>query len=309
MNNISIAIELLLILKTCKRISKQELANRLNISTKMVQRLKNQLQLVGYNICEYNGRYGGYELIDSSFFPFPSLDSEQLSALKNAYSYLVNLKNPFLNNDFFIAYQKIIANNKKDVSDITYIVKNHNAIDPHLLNMYINILNNAIIKKQRVEIEYLNIEKNVIHNYVLEPYYLFVVDNSWYMIAIKKFELNARVYKLDRIKNINSLDQIYNVQNVNIESFINNHGFKIDTEFLVKLLITDANYLKEIVISDSQKIISISDNQFILEGIFYNKKSIQGFVATYSMNIKVLSPKWLVDYHINLAQKIFESYR
>ncbi len=308
MNNISIAIELLLILKTCKRISKKELANRLSISTKMVQRLKNQLQLVGYNICEYNGRYGGYELIDSSFFPFPNLDSNQLNALKNAFSYLVSLKNPFLNSDFFSGYQKIIANDKKDVSDITYVIKNHNAMDSNLLNMYINILNNAIIKRQRVEIKYLNIDKNKINNYVLEPYYLFVVDNSWYMIAIKKFESNARVYKLDRIQNINHLDQTYHLQSVNIDSFINQHGFKIDKEFLVRLLITDANYLKEIVISDNQKIISISDNQFIFEGLFYNKKSIQGFVSTYSMNIKVLSPKWLIDYHIDVAKKIFESY-
>lgn len=308
MNNISIALQLLLILKTQKRVSKKELANRLNISTKMVQRLKNQLQTVGYNIQEFNGRYGGYELVDSSFFPFPDLTTEQLKSLKEAYSYIIGLNHPFINNSFMIAYQKIIANNKILTSEVTHISKSHSAIDFNKLNQYINLINNAIISKNRINISYVNINKNISINYNLEPYYLFVVDNNWYMIAIKKFESDARTYKLDRIQSLSLLDEKYFEQNINIASFINEFGFKIDPEFNVKLEISNANYLKEIVISENQVITLIDDYKFIFEGTFYNKKSVQAFISTYCSNIKVISPLWLKEYHLSLAKNILSNY-
>lgn len=308
MNNISIALELLLILKTQKRISKKELAQRLNISTKMVQRLKNQLQLVGYNILEFNGRYGGYELVDSSFFPFPNLTFEQLNALKKAYSFIISLNHPFINNDFLLAYQKIIANNKILTSEITHINKSHSAIDFNQLNNYINIINNAVIKKKRISISYMNINKNASINYILEPYYLFVIDNNWYMIAIKKFDSMARTYKLDRIQSLSLLEEVYFEQNINIGTFVNEFGFKIDPEFRIKLEINNANYLKEMIISENQVITLIDDNKFIFEGTFYNKKSVQAFVSTYCSNIKVISPIWLKEHHLLLAKNILNNY-
>lgn len=308
MNNINIALQLLLILKTQKRISKKDLASRLNISIKMVQRLKNQLQLVGYNIVEFNGRYGGYELVDTSFFPFPDLTFEQLKSLKNAYSYIIGLNHPFINNDFMIAYQKIIANNKILTSEVIHINKKRNAIDFNKLNQYISIINNAIIKKNRISISYININKNTCVNYDLEPYYLFVVDSNWYMIAIKKFESDARTYKLDRIESLELLDENYFEQSINISSFVNEFGFKIDPEFRIKLEISNANYLKEVVISENQLITIINDYKFVFEGTFYNKKSVQAFIATYCANIKVIYPIWLKEYHLSLAKNILDNY-
>ena len=60
MNQISLAIKLLLILKTQGIVKKQALAQQLEISEKNVQRLRNQLEMVGYTIETIKGRYGGY---------------------------------------------------------------------------------------------------------------------------------------------------------------------------------------------------------------------------------------------------------
>ena len=148
MEKTALAIEMLLLLKSRGIIKKQEIAKELEISEKMVQRLRNELEIAGYYITSLTGKYGGYQLENGTLFPVAELDDEERYALAWVSSYLMTLKNPLITPVFKRAYSKIVANSTTNNSPIESFSERVLNFDPKVLDQYLNVLNEAIQRKQ-----------------------------------------------------------------------------------------------------------------------------------------------------------------
>lgn len=303
MNQISIALRMLLILKASKVIKKEELADRLEISTKMVQRLKVQLQDAGYDINVIAGKYGGYQLVNSSFLPINNISAQEIESLAKAYPYIKSLKHLHLDNEFHDVYEKIIANQSRGIDTIASTQPRSLTIHQDQLEKLISTLQDAIVSKTRIKLQYNNKKE-----YVFEPYEIFQIDIFWYVIGYLHLG-DIRTFRINRILNIDSTQQRFiRDEHFNLQSHLNNQGFKIEKPITVKGFIQNRNYLMEIVHSDHQVFKVIDDQSFEFEITFYTSHKAKSFVLENGSDITIKSPQSLIDFQQQEAQKILTKY-
>ncbi len=199
-----------------------------------------------------------------------------------------NMQNVYENEklkDYQIYSSNIKTNNKE-------IIKN------------IEDINNAIYKKKMISFDYYKYELNPtlnsvkINSYIVSPYNIIYSIQELYLIALKKGEKNLKKFRLDRIKNINILDEdISNsIKKDDIKKIIDASisiygGVGEDIEVLC------CNSLLDNVIEVFGKDIKISkydDNYFKLT----MNKDIEGFKYYVLRNIefiKIIKPEKLKD--------------
>lgn len=286
MEKTALAIEMLLLLKSRGIIKKQEIAKELEISEKMVQRLRNELEIAGYYITSLTGKYGGYQLENGTLFPVAELDDEERYALARVSSYLMTLKNPLITPVFKRAYSKIVANSTTNNSPIESFSERVLNFDPKVLDQYLNVLNEAIQRKHRVTIIYQNKEKK----YVLEPYSLFVVNNAWYVTGYLKHQ-DLVTFKLNRIHSVHLLDETFlKDETFSLNKHLNDFGFKIDKPIAIECIITNHNYLTEYIFGDNQTIEILNQKQIKVNVTFYSLSKSKEFIFKFGSDIEIIKP-------------------
>lgn len=302
MNQISIALEMLMLLKIRNKISKAELAQRFQISIKQVQRIKQQLEQLGYNIQVTNGRYGGYQLITQSPLTLTDLSPDQKSALINASSYLLNLKHPLITQDFISGYIKCFLTDANALH-IETATRRKLIYDPQAISKIINILNLAILKKYRVKLTYHNQKE-----YFFEPYILFNIDQDMYVCGYLKFD-DIRTFKLNRIQTIQLLEETFiTTKSFNLETILDSQGFKQHESVILKATIFNRNYLLEYQIAHQQIFSNITSNQFDCELTFLNQYAMKGFILECGSDIYIKEPLAARQLQLDTASKILSLY-
>lgn len=298
MNQVSLAIRMLFILKTQGIVKKNIIADQLEISEKMVQRLRFQLELSGYEIQIIKGKYGGYKLSNTSFFPVSQLTMDELNALTSAYSSIQKLDLPFNKGLFKKAFEKVIGNNNSRFPGFTLFNTKELIIDETKFDEIISKLQTAIMNKNIVDIHYFNDKI-----YIFEPYEVFQLDNAWYVIGYKRYS-DVRIFRIDRIDSlIINTKKFIRLHSFNLESHLNTTGFKIEEPFILKGNIKNPSYLKEFRISDHQV---VDDNYFELK--FYNKSRCKRFILEQGSNILITEPTEFIEYHKSEALKVINQY-
>lgn len=286
MEKTALAIEMLLLLKSRGIMKKQEIADELEISEKMVQRLRNELEIAGYNITSLNGKYGGYQLENCTLFPVAELDEEERTSLARASSYLMSLKNPLLSPVFKRAYSKVVANSTTNNTSIESFNETVLNFDPKILDQYLSLFNEAIQRKHRVEVIYQNRKKQ----YVFEPHALYVVNSAWYVTGYLKHD-HIITFKLNRIQLITLLEETFlRDESFSLNKHLSDFGFKIDKPIEIECIITNHNYLTEYIFGDYQKIQVINDNQIKVFVTFYSLSKSKEFVLKFGSDIEIIKP-------------------
>lgn len=303
MNQLNLLLKILLVLKSRKSVSKQELMNRFECSAKQIQRYRQQLELAGYEIKVTPGKYGSYELINSSFFPFPELTKKERTLLKKAYPLIQQTSSALFSEQFHQAYQKIIGNLEANDS-ISIYQSRKLTINEQLLEQRIGLLQESINTQQRIELEYSNQKQ-----YIFEPYHLFQLDIAWYVIGYIKFG-DVRVFRLDRIDVLHPLDEPFlKDESFNLKHYISDSQFKIDNPILLKGIIVNNPFVKEMIISDVQKITPIDNNREYLEIQFYSLKKAKSFISSLGASLIIESPQELKQFHIQQSKQILNQYQ
>lgn len=298
MNQVTLAINMLFILKTQGIVKKESIAEQLEISLKMVQRLRVQLETAGYGILVIKGRYGGYKLTNNSFLPVSDLTSEELTELAIAFNSLKKLQLPFITHKFKNAYQKVIANIPTQFPSISLIQTQELLIDPYELEATIAVLQKAIQSQSIVTIRYSN---NKEYNY--EPYEVFQVDYAWYVIGYQWYK-DVRVFRLDRIINIIINDKTFiKTKDFNLAQYLNDTGFKIEKPMILKGYLKDSTYLLEFRLSDHQ---IVEGDYFEIK--FYSIARAKRFILEQGSKLKILEPHSLKEFQRNEALKVLELY-
>lgn len=302
MEKTALAIEMLLLLKSRGLIKKQEIAEELEISEKMVQRLRNELEVAGYYITSHPGKYGGYQLDNGTLFPVAELDEDERAALTRASSYLMSLRNPLISSVFKRAYSKIVANSVTNSMPIESFSETLLSVDPAVLDQYLNTFNEAIQRKHRVEIDYQN--KNKL--YVFEPYVLYVVNNAWYVTGYLKHD-HIITFKLNRIQSVTLLKETFlRDESFSLNQHLSDFGFKIDKPIEIECIITHHNYLNEYIFGDNQQIQILNDHQLKVNVTFYSLSKCKEFVFKFGSDIEIVKPQLLIDIQKDAALAILK---
>lgn len=189
MSKIGNAILLLSYLQNGRKYTISELAEKLEVSSRMIRTYKNMLEEVGFYIETIRGPYGGYIMPRGRTLPNPTLKEQDLYILKNAISKQNENKEELKR---VLEKVKIIA------------VQNENPVEQNR-DMY-NLFSKAAKDHRKVQITYISKGKPK-NKRIIRPYELFYYEGEWGVTAFCETKQDLRNFELKRIETAIMLEE------------------------------------------------------------------------------------------------------
>lgn len=198
-------IEMLSILKSRGGyISKNELAQRLEVNPRNIKEYRKELEEAGYVIEYKAGRYGGYALDPNCLLPLLRLTLSEEKALKIMSRYIEEHKEIVHLKDMQSAMAKILGSQpQRDGVDYAYRASRIPKSTPKISWM-IMLLEEAIQERREVIIDYISATVEEVNKIHVFPYDLVCSNGFYYMIGYALHRKDYRIYKISeqRMKSV-----------------------------------------------------------------------------------------------------------
>ena len=196
-------LKMLKILKDEKIHNMNDIAEKIEISPRMVKQYKNELEQAGIYIESKRGINGGYSLNKELNNIDIGLTYQELIKLKEIEQYFNE------NQDFKKIIGKIIESYEKNINEAD--LKKINRIQElgkiNLKDIYLS-LRKAINRKNKVKIKYYSNDSGL-NDRVIHPAEMFYYLEEWYVAAFCEKRKAIRLFKLNDIQEYEILDDKY----------------------------------------------------------------------------------------------------
>ncbi|WP_353123422.1 helix-turn-helix transcriptional regulator [Dysgonomonas capnocytophagoides] len=181
---------------------------------------------------------------------------------------------------------------------------------------YLTPIIEAMRDSHKVEIMYQSYWKDHASTFEIEPYFVKIFKQRWYVVAYSEGMDKIMIYALDRIQQLSITTNIFNYpKNFNPEEyFYNCYGIINDekVESCVAKIKTNpyqAKYLRGLPLHHSQKEITTSNDIVIFE--YYIKPTFDLKKELLSMNaeIEILEPVWLREEVKEIINTMSNTYK
>ena len=194
MSKISNVLLMLQYLENGRKYNIKELADKLEVSERMIRVYKEELEKAGIYIDAIMGPYGGYVLNQSIRIPARKFNEED-------YKFLHNLKV----NEEDKEKLEIIADKVHGVYFDSKLEKIELKAET---KSYYNILTRAIKERRKVKINYYSFTHGN-QDRVIHPLDMFLYNSGWGCAAFCELKKDLRHFELKRINNIELLEDNY----------------------------------------------------------------------------------------------------
>lgn len=192
MSKISNVILMLQYLENGRKYNIKELADKLEVSERMIRVYKEELEKAGIYIDTLMGPYGGYVLNQKVRIPTRKFSKSDYEFLKN-----LNVDEQDKEKLQIIAdkVHRVYFNSSNEKIELKDDIKNS-----------YNILTRAIKEKRKVKINYYSFT-NGNQDRTIRPYDMFLYDTGWGCAAFCELRNDLRHFELKRINKIELLDE------------------------------------------------------------------------------------------------------
>lgn len=189
MSKISNVLTMLSYLNTGKKYSISELAEKLEVSERMVRVYKEDLEKTGIFIDTIMGPYGGYVLNQSIRMPLRKFTKSDATFLQE---YIINEKDVEKKNRLILLQDKIkgvYIGSKEEEKELN--------LQEETVKKY-NLLTRAIKEKRKVKILYYSFNHGELERTIC-PAEMFLFQNGWYVAAFCELRKDFRHFELKRM--------------------------------------------------------------------------------------------------------------
>ena len=196
-------LKMIKILKDEKIHNMKDIAEKIEISPRMVKQYKNELEQAGIYIESKRGINGGYSLNKELNNIDIGLTYQELIKLKEIEQYFND------DQDFKKIIGKIIESYEKNINeaDLKKINRIQELGKSNLKDIYLS-LRKAINKKNKVKIKYYSNDSGL-NDRVIHPAEMFYYLEEWYVAAFCEKRNAIRLFKLNDIQEYEILDDEY----------------------------------------------------------------------------------------------------
>lgn len=279
-----------------------DLAADLDCHPRTVYRDLDALQAAGFPL--YNEKVNGtnfWALLEDAKKPVPiPFSLPELIALYFGRDVLKILKNTVFHDSLESLFKKIKttlpAESKKYLKQIESSLRAGSGPHKKYDNFKdtIETVNEAVIKKQVIEILYYTMSRKKVGQRKVAPYKLWFYDGTFYLIGRCRSKKDVRIFAVDRIKMINLTSERFEVPaDFNADEFMKaSFGVFQGQPVRVRIRFSSdaAEYVQEKVWHESQKITENRDGSIILELEVAGTREIKHWILRWGSQAQVLEP-------------------
>ncbi|RBP38228.1 helix-turn-helix transcriptional regulator [Garciella nitratireducens] len=316
MSRVSNALQMYMLLQVRNIMKIDEIAEILEVTPRMVNEYKNDLEKAGIYIGSKRGRNGGYYLENTFNLKAISITEEELEALKMA-SEVIRSGNYTYATEFETLSSKVL-NMKKDFEDISYY--NKNILKPIEMKekekrIWTNV-NKAIGGKNKLKIDYSSIDYTgdgpKSKTRIVHPYGVFDYEGSLYLYGYCELRKEIRFFKFLRINRYEILKDKFKINSeYNLKEIINKSFGIFNDEFInlkLKIYYPMSQIVREKQYAMNQKIEEIDNKAIYFEAKLKGYKEIKSWVMSMGSLVEVIEPIKLRDEILKEISKIRKIY-
>lgn len=211
---------ILIQLQTKPILTASELADKFSVSIRTIYRDIRALEQAGVPIVTEDGK--GYTLMEGYRMPPVMFTEAQANALITAEQFVLKNKDTSFIKDYKEAIDKIKAVLKYSVKDKTNLLSERIQFRQNNENEktsnYLSDLQFALTNFRLTEIKYTNEAKENTDR-TIEPFALYSTQENWLLIAFCRLRKEYRAFRLDRIKQLNILNDTFNPHKITLEKY------------------------------------------------------------------------------------------
>lgn len=273
-------IAMLLILLQNKKVTATTLAERFNVSKRTIYRDITDLCLAGVPIVTSTGTDGGIMMdegykIDKTFF--------NESELQVIFAGLLGLSSVTIDNKIEMIIDKFKSKNTTFINH--HIVVNLSSFYKDTLAPKIELLQQCIEQNQSVEFSYYSKAKEM--QVVLNPYLIVYQWSSWYVYGCEKNTERFKLYKLNRILNLKSIEEYFEIVNFPKEDLDFNQFY---TDEIKSVILFDASVKYRLIDEYGIDSFQIQGDKLRFEFPFTNDDYLISWVLGFGENAELIEP-------------------
>ena len=299
--------------------SREEIMEILNISSSTFYRYLKQLREEVEIPIEQDDRTNGYKIREDYYMKPPNLSvSEALSLVLAGNTILNNLEFPYCN-EVNMAIAKLMATLPDQT---TYLLSNlenkihfnlKSLVDYNNYSEVFNKLEKAIQETKKVRIKYDSASKDEITERKISPYALDFNQGALYVYAHCNLRQEMRVFRVDRIKEIELLDLSFIYpDDFSIEDYLGTawgvECGKEEIDIRIKFTGAAVRKAKENNYHISQEVEKINENEAIIKINTCSVNEVKEWILGFGAEAEVLEPEKFREEVRGEVEKLQEVY-
>lgn len=253
------------------------------------------INIFDYDISTYSDNGIGYYYIKNPEIEF---ETGEIRTIIDTFSYAPFIEKNISKEIIDKCKNMINIHERKKLNNYQIFSDNNKTINKEVIKN-IEDISNAIFNKKKISFDYYKYELSPtlkwkkISEHVVSPYKLVYSIQELYLVALKKGEVNLYTYRIDRMKNINILDEASSkkITNKEIENHINSSISMYGSESEEIEAICNMSLLDNVidVYGKNIKMRKYDDNNF---KIIINKdiKAFKAYALRNIENMRVIKP-------------------
>jgi len=313
MNRAALCIQMLQMLKSRGFMSRDEIAQELEINKRNVAEFRKELEIAGYHIISTTGKYGGYALLSDALLPSAPFSEAEKQSLREVQTYLTSHPDFLEGKTACHAIDKILSNVVMEEGHPGFYIEQEQYVVSKTLRIYIDLMHKALKEQRCVELTYRSMKERRTKTFRIHPYEIIHYKGAYYCIAYSLLKKDYRTYKFseERMKNCVLLDQYFQRdRDFELQHHIGTSGLMKEEGIAVTLEIYE-----EAAVLCAEKQIGlhpsfhwINENTLHYQTIFEGKKEAISFILSLGGKAKVLSPGSLCEEIMEQAKQMMRQY-
>jgi proteasome accessory factor B len=316
-SRISRAMQILTTLQAGKSYTVSDLLKMFGTSRRTICRDLKELQAIGVPY-RYDARTSGYTIEPEFFLPpidlslqeslnlllllhkvrgqiqFPYKDSALLAALKIEYNLPAKIRQ----------YCNTALRNISIRCGSQTLFQHSGGLDKTFAQ-----LQQAIVKKRKVNIRYHSLIEGTIIDVEFCPYHLLYNNQAWYVLGRSGLHKSVRSFKLNRIRELETTERCFvDGENFDVYDYLGKAWSMIPEGQLynikLKFLPEVAHDVAEVQWHSTQKVTFKEDGSVIIEFRVDGLNEITWWILSYGDRVQVLAPRILRRKIIKIARKV-----
>jgi len=312
-------MQILTTLQAGKSYAVSDLSKMFGTSRRTIFRDLKELQAIGVPF-HYDAKTGGYTIEPEFFLPPVDLSlQEALGLLLLAHKAREQIQLPFKNSVLWAAL-KIENNLPAKIRQYCNTALQNISTRPCAqapvthsagLDKTFAQLQQAIVKKRKVNIRYHSLFEGTIIDVELSPYHLLYNKRAWYVLGRSSLHKSVRTFKLNRIRELTTTQRCFvDGEKFDVYDYLGRAWsmipegriYNIKLRFLPKV----ANNVAEVQWHSTQKVVHNSDGSATVEFRVDGLGEITWWILGYGDQVQVLAPKTLRKKVLEVAKNMTE---
>ena len=316
-SRISRVMQILTTLQAGKSYAVRDLSKMFGTSRRTIFRDLKELQAIGVPF-HYDARTSGYTIEPEFFLPPVDLSlQEALGLLLLAHKTKDQIQTPFKNSVLWAAL-KIENNLPAKIRQYCNTALQNISTRPCAqatvthsagLDKTFAQLQQAIVKKRKVNIRYHSLFEGTIIDVELNPYHLLYNKRAWYVLGRSSLHKSVRTFKLNRIRELTTTKRCFvDGEKFDVYDYLGRAWSMIPEGriYNIKLLFLPkvANNVSEVQWHSTQKVVRNSDGSATVEFRVDGLGEITWWILGYGDQVQVLAPKTLRKKVLEVAKNM-----